>query len=111
MIIVHHLVIAKAFQSAVGSILWLGENIRRRIRAVQVDNSRRLIVVTQSRLRQSPYLASREILRISRLMDRMVLEDDRWGANAFHANLVAFSADILVEVTSDLSSTTSFADW
>ena len=111
MIIVHHLVIAEAFDSAIGPVVWLGEHIRRRVHAVQVDDSRRLIVVPQSRLRQSPYLASREILRISRLMDRMVLEDDRWGANAFHANLVAFSADILVEVTSDLSSTTSFADW
>lgn len=107
----HHLVIAEALHSAVGSILWLGEHIRRCIRAVQVDDSRRLVVVAQSRLRQSPHLASREVLRISGLMDRMVLEYDRWRTNAFHANFVAFSADILVEVTSDLSSTTSFADW
>jgi hypothetical protein len=40
-----------------------------------------------------------------------VLEDDRWRADTLHANLAAFSAHILVEVTSDLSSTTSFADW
>lgn len=111
MIIRDHLIIAEVFHSAVRSILWLGEHIRRCIRAVQVDDSRRLIVVTQSRLRQSPHLTSREVLRISRLMARMVLEYDRWRPNAFHANLAAFSADILVEITSNLSSSTSFTDW
>jgi len=111
MIIVHHLIIAEAFHSAVGTILWLGEHIRRCIRAVQVDDSRRLIVVTQSRLRQSPDLTSREVLHISGLMARMVLEYNRWRPDTFHANLVAFSADILVEVASDLASTTSFTDW
>ena len=111
MIIVHHLVIAEAFDSAIGPVVWLGEHIRRRVHAVQVDDSRRLIVVPQCRLRQSPDLTSREVLRISRLMARMVLEYDRWRPDTFHANLVAFSADVLVEVASDLSSTASFTDW
>ena len=110
-IIGHHLIIAKGFHGAIGSILRLGKHIRRCIRAVQVDDSRRLIVVPQSRLRQSPHLTSRELLRISRLMARMVLEYDCWRPNAFHANLAAFAADVLVEVASDLASTTSFTDW
>ena len=111
MVIVHHLIITEVFHSAVGPIMWLGEHIRRCICAVQVDDPRRLIVVPQCRLRQSPNLTSREVLRISRLMARMVLEYDRWRPDTFHANLVAFSADVLVEVASDLASTTSFTDW
>ena len=111
MIVMQHLVIADALHNTVGPILWLGEHIRRCIRAVQVDDSRRLIVVPQCRLRQSPDLTSREVLRISRLMARMVLEYDCWRPNAFHANLAAFAADVLVEVASDLASTTSFTDW
>jgi hypothetical protein len=40
-----------------------------------------------------------------------MFENDCWCPHTFHANLATLTADILVEVASDLSSTTSFADW
>jgi hypothetical protein len=41
----------------------------------------------------------------------MVFEDDRRRPDAFHSNLPALTAYLLIEVASDLSSSTSFTDW